>query len=334
MESNHYSANELSELCKSVLVKHGLSERHALSAAKVLVAAERDGATLHGITRLKACVDTMHGAGFNCHAMPKVLDLSSSVVSVDADFGFSTFAFETGVVGLIEKAKLHGIAALVIRNSFHFSVLWPEVEAIAAHGLVSLATTPSHRWVAPAGGARPTFGTNPIAFAWPRTTGLPFVFDFATSAIARMDLDAHMRNGTALPADCAVDESGRVTRSANEALRGAMLTFGGHKGSALAAMVELLAGSLIGDRTSAQSSRFDADAGLIPLHGELVLAFNRETFGMNGPEDGERSSEELFGSIVEQGARLPSQQRYRARRNSDAKGIYVDPRVYSELSSL
>jgi delta1-piperideine-2-carboxylate reductase len=334
LEANHYSAAALTELCANVLVRHGLSERHALSAAKALVAAERDGAALHGVSRLKACLDTAHSAGFNRCATPRVVDLSSAVSSVDADFGFCTHAFETGLPRLIETAKLHGLGALVIRNCFHFSVLWPEVEAIAAHGLVSLATTPSHRWVAPAGGARPVFGTNPIAFAWPRETGVPFVFDFATSAIARMDLDAHVRGGTLLPPDCAVDENGRATRDPNEALRGAMLTFGGYKGSALAAMVELLAGSLIGDRTSAQSSQYDAGAGLIPLHGELILAFDPRTFGSGGPEDCARSSEALFRSIEEQGARLPSQKRYDARRKSDANGIYVDPGVYSELSSL
>jgi LDH2 family malate/lactate/ureidoglycolate dehydrogenase len=113
-----------------------------------------------------------------------------------------------------------------------------------------------------------------------------------------------------------------------------MLTFGGYKGSALAAMVELLAGSLIGDRTSAQSSKYDAGAGLIPVHGELLLAFDPKTFGLNGPEDGERSSEDLFRSIEEQGARLPSARRYRARRNSDEQGIFVDARLYSELASL
>jgi len=57
-----------------------------------------------------------------------------------------------------------------------------------------------------------------------------------------------------------------------------MLTFGGHKGSALAAMIELLAGPLIGDLTSAQSLAHDAGAGASPFHGELILAFDPRRF--------------------------------------------------------
>lgn len=43
--------------------------------------------------------------------------------------------------------------------------------------------------MAPAGGKKPVFGTNPIAFSWPRPNTNPFVFDFATSAIARGDIE-------------------------------------------------------------------------------------------------------------------------------------------------
>ncbi|MCP6503193.1 Ldh family oxidoreductase, partial [Klebsiella pneumoniae] len=80
------------------------------------------------------------------------------------------------------KARTQGIAALAITHCYHLSALWPEVEAIAAEGLVGLAMTPSHACVAPHGGTKGVFVTNPLAFAWPRPQGEPFVFDFATSA--------------------------------------------------------------------------------------------------------------------------------------------------------
>jgi hypothetical protein len=58
---------------------------------------------------------------------------------------------------------------------------------------------------------------------------------------------------------------GQATTDAQAILDGAMLTFGGYKGSALAAMVELLAGPLIGDMTSAESLAWDNGAGGLPL---------------------------------------------------------------------
>jgi delta1-piperideine-2-carboxylate reductase len=110
---------------------------------------------------------------------------------------------------LVEATRRHGLGALVIRRCFHFSALWPEIEAITAHGLAALALTPSHAWVAPAGGSQPLFGTNPIAFGWPRPGPYPYVFDFATSAIARGDLELHRRAGQPLPEGCGVDADGQ-----------------------------------------------------------------------------------------------------------------------------
>lgn len=100
-------------------------------------------------------------------------------------------------------------------------------------GLVGLACTPSHAWVAPAGGTRPLFGTNPIAFGWPRRDKPPFIVDMATSAAARGEIQLHQRAGKALPEGWGIDSQGQPTTDAAEVLNGAMLTFGGHKGSAL-----------------------------------------------------------------------------------------------------
>ena len=87
----------------------------------------------------------------------------------------------------------------------------------------------------------------------------------ATSAAAAA-IRMHQRAGKALPERWGIDDSqGRPTTDATEVLNGAMLTFGGHKGSALAAMVELLAGPLIGDMTSARSLAWDNGAGGLPL---------------------------------------------------------------------
>lgn len=168
-------------------------------------------------------------------------------------------------------------------------------------GLVGLACTPSHAWVAPAGGTRPLFGTNPIAFGWPRQDKPPFIVDMATSAAARGEIQLHQRSGKALPEGWGIDSQGQPTTDAAEVLNGAMLTFGGHKGSALAAMVELLAGPLIGDMTSAESLAWDNGAGGLPYGGELILALDPQRFlGAQAPEQLARA-ETLFMGMQEQG---------------------------------
>jgi LDH2 family malate/lactate/ureidoglycolate dehydrogenase len=267
-------------------------------------------------------------------AEPTLRDVSPGVLAVDAHYGFSLLAFETGLPRLAEKARTQGIAAMAINRCFHFSALWPEVEAIAAQGLVGLAMNPSHSWVAPAGGTRGVFGTNPIAFAWPRAQGHPFVFDFATSAIARGDIELHAREGKPIPPHWAIDRDGQPTTDARAALEGAMQTFGGHKGSALAAMVELLAGALIGDLTSMESQAFDEGAGASPCHGELVIAIDPQRFLGSDYAAGQARAERLFDAIVDQGARLPSQRRFEARERSERYGVRVPRALYDDVMGL
>ena len=325
---------ELFDLSFRVLTVNGMAHDHAQAIAKVIAAGQRDECQSHGIYRLIVCVNTLRKGKVVRDAKPVITDVSPALVRVDARFGYSQLAFEMGSKVLVEKARTVGIAALSINNCFHFSALWPEVERLASEGLAALAMTPSHSWVAPAGGTKPVFGTNPIAFAWPRPGGVPFVFDFATSAIARGDIELHRRSDKKIPPGWALDSEGQPTEDPAAAMKGAMLTFGAHKGSALAAMVELLAGPLIGDLTSADSKAFDEGADATPCHGELILAFNPVLF--TGPERAEhdKRAEALFDGIVSQGARLPSQRRFDARLRSEANGVNVPRKLYDDVLAL
>jgi delta1-piperideine-2-carboxylate reductase len=152
---------------------------------------------------------------------------------------------------LVEKARSAGIAVLAIRNSHHFAALWPDVEPFAYEGLVALSVVNSMTCVVPHGADRPLFGTNPIAFAAPRADGEPIVFDLATSAIAHGDVQIAARKGERLPPGMGVDGLGQPTQDPKAILEGgALLPFGGHKGSALSMMVELLAAALTGGNFS------------------------------------------------------------------------------------
>ncbi|WP_322102683.1 Ldh family oxidoreductase [Paraburkholderia sp. J41] len=330
--------DEVFSLARNVLLHHGMSEAHAVAIARVITQGQRDECHSHGIYRLLVCVRSLKSGKVDARATPTLRDVAPGVVNVDAHYGFSLLAFETGLPALIKKARGQGIAAMTINRCFHFSALWPEVEMIAAEGLVGLAMNPSHSWVAPAGGTRGVFGTNPLAFAWPRANGLPFVFDFATSAIARGDIELHAREGKAIPSHWALDREGRPTTDARAALEGAMQTFGGHKGSALAAMIELLAGALIGDLTSMESQAFDAGAGASPCHGELVIAIDPHRFGSEGNpasyEAGQARAEALFAAMTGQGARLPSQRRFEARARSERNGVRVPKALYADVLKL
>lgn len=326
-------AAELSKLVHRALARMGLSDAHVQAIAKVIVAGQRDACQSHGVYRLISCVDAVRAGKVQLEVEPVVTASGGPIVQVDAKYGFSPLAFERGLPTLVEATRRHGLGALVIRHCFHFSALWPEIEAITAHGLAALALTPSHAWVAPAGGSKPLFGTNPIAFGWPRPGPYPYVFDFATSAIARGDLELHRRAGQPLPEGCGVDADGQPSTDPVAVARGAMLAFGGHKGSALSTMVELMAGALIGDWTSRESLAFDDGAGVTPCHGELILAFNPLALGGGDADAQTARAEHLLNAISDQ-ARLPSQRRFTARERSQAEGIAVPAAMYQDILQL
>ena len=326
---------EVRALAEAILVRYGLGAAHVGPVAETIVAGERDACAAHGVYRLTNCVHTLKSGKVNPHAVPAVMPgTAAALVRIDADGGFAQLAFDTGLPLLVEKARAYGIAALAVNHCVHFSALWPEIEAVTAQGLVALACTPSHAWVAPAGGTKPLFGTNPIAFGWPRPGRDPFVFDFATSAVARGEIELHRRAGKPIPEGWTIDKDGHPTTDAEAGLAGALLTFGGHKGSALSAMVELIAGPLIGDLTSAESLAHDDGAKASPYGGELVIAIDPAGFLGASATAHMARAEALFGGIAGQGARLPSERRFAARKRTAEEGVLVPAGLHAELAGL
>lgn len=328
------SLDEVAALSRAVLTRHGLAPDHVEAVTETIVAGERDECAAHGVYRLLNCINTLKTGKVSPDARPILHDVAPALLRVDAAGGFAQLAFQQGVSTLITKSKTSGIAALAINNCVHFAALWPEVETVVAAGLVAFAFTPSHAWVAPAGGRQPLFGTNPIAFGWPRPGPFPYVFDFATSAVARGEIELHRRAGKPIPEGWGVDGEGRPTTDAATALAGAMLTFGGHKGSALSTMIELIAGPLIGDMTSAESLAFDAGAGSSPFGGELIIAIDPAGFLGTAAADHLARAEAVFDGITGQGARLPSQRRYEGRVRSLANGVRIPRALHDDIVKL
>lgn len=328
------SLSEAYALAYHALISNGFSEQHAVVIAKNVTAGERDGCASHGLWRLLGIVDTLRKGKVSADALPTVESQAPAIVKADAKGGYSLLAYQQALPLLIEKTRQCGIAALAINHCVHYSALFADVEPLTEAGLVALATTPSHAWVAPKGGGKPLFGTNPIAFGWPRDKLPPFIFDMATSAAARGEIQLHQRAGKSLPEGWGIDSHGNATTDPQAVLDGAMLTFGGHKGSALAAMVELIAGPLIGDMTSAESLAWDNGAGGLPYGGELSLALDPQRF--LGEDAGRHlaRAETLFSQMQAQGARLPGERRYQARLRSEQQGVEISQSIYDDIRSI
>lgn len=318
-----------------VLQDNGFSQAHAEAITNNVVLAQTQECFSHGVYRLRDCINAARLGGLSPTAEPVFVDRSAAITQCDARGGCSLLSFELGKERLMQNASEVGIATLAINNCFHFSALWAEVEALSIQGYVGLAMTPTHPYTAPAGGKAPLLGTNPFAFSWPRPGSRPYTFDFATSEVARGEIELHAKHEEAIPEGWAIDTKGKPTTDPHKALEGALLTFGSYKGSAISTMVELIAGPLIGDKLgheTAPAAKAHQSNG--PLHGEMIIAMDPKVFLGDATDEHTSRAENLFDEIISQGARLPSQRRHEAAGRNSNSAIPVQSDLLCELKSM
>lgn len=327
------SFSELSDLLAAIFQAHGTSAEVARCLAHNCASAQRDGSDSHGVFRIPGYLSSLASGWVDGKAEPLVEDLAPAFVSVDAGGGFAQPALAAARPLLEQKARSAGIALLAIRNSHHFAALWPDVEPFARDGLVALSFVNSFACVVPHGGHSALFGTNPIAFAAPREQGEPLVFDLATSAIANGDVQIAAREGKQLPPGYGVDRAGQPTCDPKAILDGgALLPFGGYKGSALSMMVELLAAALTGGHFSFEFDWSGHPGAQTPWTGQLLIVID--------PSHGAGSNfaartEQLIARMQATGQqRQPGDRRYRQRAEATLNGIRLPAGELSNLRRL
>jgi delta1-piperideine-2-carboxylate reductase len=324
------SVDELAHLVERVLRQHGMSETNASIVARVCVAAERDGAIGHGLFRIAAYVSTLKSGWVDGKAVPVIeANDAASIVRVDARNGFAQPALELAKRKAVEKAQINGVCVIAIKNSHHLAALWPDVEMFAREGLVAFAVVNSISRVVPWGGQKPIYGTNPMAFAVPRQTGNPLVFDQASSAMAFGEIRVAAKAGRALPDGVGVDRDGRQTTDPNAIIDGgALLPFGGHKGSSIAMMIEILAAALTGGNFSYEVDFAGYPGAQTPRTGQFVLLIDPRLTN----RDFTSRIEHLEAKIHESGqSRLPGDRRYKNRAQSNSRGIAVSDDMMREI---
>jgi len=320
MNTISISLKEIYDLAKKILLFNGCDEENASILSDTIMRAERDGSLSHGLFRLPAYVASLKSGKVNGKARPEVKKISPSVIKVLGNSALAPMVLKVGLPELIKLAKETGVAVLAITNSHHMAAMWPETEAIAEAGLVGFACTSYKPMVAPAGAKKALFGTNPISFAWPRPGKTPVVYDMATAAMAMGEVMVAARDGHKVPLGTGLNKDGKETTDPKEISKGGvLLPFGGHKGSAVAMMVELLAGALVGETFSYETAAKDNNDGGPPSGGEFILAISPEKIA--GP-DWDKHSDEFFKKMQSMdGVRLPGERRHKNRLDKGPRKI-------------
>jgi len=327
------SVVELADLVTRVLLRHGVSAENAGPVAETIVAAERDGAASHGLLRLPGYVSTLKSGWVDGRAVPIVTDAAPGLVATEAANGFAQPALRASALLLREKARSQGIAALAIRNSHHFAALWPDIEPFAVEEFIVLAMVNGRQRMAVWGGNRKLFGTSPMAFACPRPGRLPLVWDQASSVMAQGEILLAAQRGQMLPEGVGLDAEGRPTTNPQAVLDGgSILPFGGHKGSSIAFMIEIIAGALTGGPFGFEDRSHEYPGAQTPKAGQTVILI--DPLLVPGNRYFERI-EGLFGAVVASGVeRLPAERRYTRRQQSLRDGITIGDRDLATLQEL
>lgn len=319
---------EAQALAVQTLKRCRTGEDNAISTAKAVVAAEADGLKGHGLSRVPLYAAQSKVGKVDGFAVPRVEQVRPAVIAVDAAGGFAYPAIDVAIAALQPAARAAGIAAASIRRSHHCGAAGQPVERLAQAGFVALLLANTPAGMAPWGGSKAVFGTNPIAFACPLEGRPAIVIDLALSKVARGNILAAKQKGQQIPDDWALDADGKPTTDPEQALRGTMVPLGGAKGSALALMVELLAAGLVGANFAAEASSFLDAEGPSPGTGQLLIAIDPNAFAAN--------SLSRFGVLAESitaqpGARLPGARRLAAREKAAREGLTVADELLQQI---
>jgi len=325
--------DELTALLKEIFIGHGTSAFVADILAANCAGCEQDGALSHGIFRMPGYAASLKSGWVDGQAEAEVNVVSPSFIRIDARNGFAQPALAAAASDIDEAIERTGVVVVAIRNSHHFSALWPDIEPFARKGLVAISFVNGLANVVPHGGHTAVFGTNPIAFAIPVANADPLVVDQATSVMANGEVRLHALDNKPLPPGAGVDSSGAATTDPHAVLAGGALnTFGGYKGSSIALMVELLAGALTGGQLSFENDFGQCVGAQTPKAGQLLIVIDPNRGGLT---DFSQRAAVLCKQLIEAGQdRLPGERRYKNRHTAQTLGIPLAKDTLANLLHL
>ncbi|MDP6787914.1 MAG: Ldh family oxidoreductase [Rhodospirillales bacterium] len=317
------------DLAVRVLSAAGATEANARPVADAVVTAQAEGIHSHGLTWLTTFADHLEGGKVDGKAEPQVTQAAPASLSVDARSGFAHPAIVKGIERLIPLARETGVAALAVKNSYNCLVVGHHVRRIAEAGLVALGFVNSPKSIAPWGGTKAVFGTNPLAFACPRADGAPLVVDQSSSKVARSEIRLAQQEGREIPLGWALDVEGKPTTDAAAAMAGTVLPYGDYKGYGIALMVDLMAGAMAGARYSHQADSFVGDDGGTPGTGQFFLAIDPGPLG--GADFTDRADGLCSLILDEPGVQLPGDKRLASLEKTGDGPLSIPKALFDNL---
>lgn len=316
----HLKVEDSLHLAGRLLRQLGYESADASYIAEHLVACDIDGLHFLGLQRL-TLITQLLADGCATGNRTTIVNDSSAALTVDGGGGIGYLTTRECITWAQNALQHVPVVAFSARNFFLNGAL-----RIYAHHLTDagyaciLISSGAPAAVTPPEGNAPIVGTNPLCIAVPHRPS-PIVFDSAMSAVTWSQVASMATDGVLLPEGVAVDRDGRPTTSGAEASAGSLLAWGGHRGFALAAVIQSLG---IPAGAPAVPKRM-SDCGLIGF------AFNcRE---LTSRSDFSERLEELQTAMTKQGGRLPGTAWADKLSSAARQGVELDASTWQMLTN-
>ena len=251
MAARPVDASVLRAQVTRIFERLGLPNSDATIVAEHLVEADLRGVHSHGVIRVPTYVSSCQSGTINPHPNIRIVTDNGGQVVVDGDNAIGQLAAFRANEIAIERGKVHGMAAVALRQSNHCGTMAYYAVRAIPHGLIGYATTNAGINMTPTGGTVKLVGNNPFAIAIPTNRDWPMVLDMATSVVAGGKLDVARSKGESIPLGWARDAQGKPTTDPSAARQGSLDPLGGPKGYGMAIMLDVLSGVLSGGRFGA-----------------------------------------------------------------------------------
>jgi ureidoglycolate dehydrogenase (NAD+) len=319
---------------RACLEAAGVNAAEAEQVAGALVQTSLWGIDSHGVARLTHYLARLEAGSIKSNPSITTQRSGPCTMQMHGDHGLGIVVCFAATESAIAMARENGVGVVGIAESSHCGAIGLYTRKMARAGLIGIAFTHADSVVAPHGGKHKYLGTNPLSIAFPRAGHEPVCLDMATSSIAFNRVMNARRENHTLPPDVAVDGDGNYTRDPHAAA--AVLPLGGeaygHKGYALALMIDLLCGPLNGMPYANHIAPMFSELNRQRHLGSLVIAIDPQRFA-GGPTLAATVDAFVCEAKQQPGdVKYPSEPEYLREQERRQNGIPVEPALLAEMN--
>jgi len=330
--------SKLTAFCTSILKKLGMDDDKAKDTSEILVEADMMGHSTHGVRLLPLYIKDIEAGNMKVSGNQIILNDTGSCITIDGDHLPGIWLTKSGLKLSTERAKIHGVSTVLIKNSHHNGALAAYMLPIVELGLVSIikCSVPSSATVAPFGGTKALLTPDPMALAFP-TNVEPVIIDISASITTNNMIADKISKNEMFDFNCLLTKEGIPTNDPNEVFEkdGTVMPLGGleygHKGFGLALGIEALSQGLSGSGRSRKLKSMnlsiyiqvidpEAFAGLKIFKNEMSYLYNE---CINNPPIDENNK-----------VRMPGQNALLKRKYSVKNGIYISKETLKTLNEI